>query len=425
MVTFSLGTNSKRAANGSTARRIVMQMVPEGLPGPAAGRWHARRGKLCHSPLSPLNSINGKSHVSLRRRKQVKTPAEGWRWRGGTWAPRGRSGTRRAVPGASGCWLGRSLTAAEPGPGGCQECPSFRSRGVPAPGTPTRHAHREFGQGDTRPKRRFHPSTRFCLQPAQPRRGSLCPHSHRAGSRRFQRGRSREQRPAGLCPCPMTPLPTRAVTPPGWQRCPFSLSTASRQSQLLLSLHPPAPGTGCTKGPGSGSLDLGITPAGMSLEPSAFPAKHRCHPLGIPTPAPASLGSRPSKHSPCWKTNPYHPSRLQVLNNEGISSLRDQQLQRDPRPLRISMPWKYHQQKGKSLIWVPWLNAAIEKEQTESLCQGVFYKVRALWDIFSRGVRRPTTQTSQGSSVLSPRATGTKVKKSIPGNRQQPRPKPS
>ena len=29
MVTFSLGANSKRAANGSTDRRIVMQMAPK------------------------------------------------------------------------------------------------------------------------------------------------------------------------------------------------------------------------------------------------------------------------------------------------------------------------------------------------------------------------------------------------------------
>lgn len=116
MVTFSLGTNSKRAANGSTARRIVMQMVAEGLPGPAAGRWHARRGKLCHSPLSPLNSINGKSHVSLRRRKQVKIPPEGWRW------PRGRhlgsAGTRGdTASGARGLWLGWALARNAPAQG--------------------------------------------------------------------------------------------------------------------------------------------------------------------------------------------------------------------------------------------------------------------------------------------------------------------
>lgn len=86
MVTFSLGTNSKRAANGSTDHRIVMQMAPKRATQrhraqPALQR-HARSGKLCHSALLGAEFHQWESHVSSAERKQVKGLREGRRWGG-------------------------------------------------------------------------------------------------------------------------------------------------------------------------------------------------------------------------------------------------------------------------------------------------------------------------------------------------------
>lgn len=86
MVTFSLGTNSKRAANGSTDHCIVMQMAPKRATQhrpPAAARRHARSGKLCHSALLGAEFHQWESHVSSAERKQVKGLGERRRRWGG------------------------------------------------------------------------------------------------------------------------------------------------------------------------------------------------------------------------------------------------------------------------------------------------------------------------------------------------------
>lgn len=286
MVTFSLGTNSKRAANGSAARRIVMQMVPEGLPGPAAGRWHARRGKLCHSPLSPLNSINGESHVSSRRRKQVKTPAEGWRWRGGTW---GHAGTHRAGPGP----LTGALPPA-PRPGGLQECPSF--------GMSLLRGHRGAWPRRHQSKKAFpfFKCFMFAASPASP--GLAVPPLPQ-----LQRGWSREQKPVSL---PQRPRchPRRdgscaLAAPPGH---PGTSSRCSPFTPVLLAQL-------CIQGPGSASRDPVLTPAGMSLEhpSSGSPHQHQ-HPGGHSLPD-ILLAGKPAPATPhssrlLSQLREYHPS---------------------------------------------------------------------------------------------------------------------
>lgn len=247
MVTFSLGTNSKRAANGSAARRFVMQMLPRGLPGPAAGLWHAGRGKLCHSPLSPLRSVNGEKSCfpAAEEASESGRPRGG----GGGEAPGDTRGHSQVI---------LPLPRGMPGMSFPLGCPCSGSA-------------QGFGRGDTGAKRLLKNLLNvLCLRPARPRCAPTPAGLGAAGSRGAGAGGSAL---GGRVPSPGTLL--------GWQLCPLSLPTASRLIQPLPALPPPLLAQLGSKGSaahtcwnGSGAMRF---------------------PLGC---------SQPSRHSPCWKTQP-------------------------------------------------------------------------------------------------------------------------